>query len=472
MFSTTGRVGKLIATASTLALASVGLIGVTAANAEDIVNKEGSLTIHKSAVDSFDDRGDNGDGNIIDPAPGPGLAGVEFKIHEVLYKGDIIDLTVSEGWDKVNSLGATPSDPFPGVGSDFGLGDETDVVTGTDGSVTASGLHTGLYYVEEVGSGNHLISQKVEPFFVTIPYPNKADNTWNYNVHVYPKNVTTGFEATKTVDAPEGLIGQNVPWEISVKVPSLANPYESLTIADDMTGVLEFVSWGDVTLNGGTPLVLGTDYEIVNGVIVFTETGLKKVDTATADAEATVVVVVNSKVTAVPEDGVVPNVASVKLNGNEEKPAASTNVGQLIINKVDETNSAKVLAGAEFAIYASAPDAQNNPVGEALATGTTDASGVINWKLHLGDKLSQTFWVVETKAPDGYVLPADPWTDVLVEKGTVTANTVEIKNFSPEGPDLPLTGAQGTLLFTVAGIGLMVVAGGALMVRRARRNHS
>lgn len=471
MFSTTGRVGKLIATASTLALASVGLIGVTAANAEDIVNKEGSLTIHKSAVESFDDRGDKGDGNIIDPAPGPGLAGVEFEIHEVLFQGDPIDLTVSEGWDKVNSLGATPSDPFPAVGSDFTLGDMTPVVTGADGSVTANGLHTGLYYVEEVGSGDHLISQKVEPFFVTIPYPNKADNTWNYNVHVYPKNVKTGFDATKTVDAPVGLIGQNVPWQISVKVPSLANPYESLTIADDMTGALEFVSWGAVTLNG-TTLEANADYEIVDGVIVFTENGLQLVDTATADAEATVVVVVNSKVIAVPEDGVVPNVASVKLNGNEEKSDASTNVGQLIINKVDKNDLAKVLAGAEFAIYASAPDADGNPVGEPLATAPTDVNGVINWKLHLGDKLSQTFWVVETKAPDGYVLPADPWTEILVEKGTVTANTVEIKNFSPTGPDLPLTGAQGTLLFTVAGIGLMVAAGGALMVRRARRNHS
>lgn len=46
----------------------------------------------------------------------------------------------------------------------------------------------------------------------------------------------------------------------------------------------------------------------------------------------------------------------------------------------------------------------------------------------------------------------------------------QIDNTPVNGPDLPLTGAQGTALFTMAGLALVAIAGGGALVR-ARRNH-
>ncbi|MCZ4149205.1 hypothetical protein BZG21_32775, partial [Escherichia coli] len=87
--------------------------------------------------------------------------------------------------------------------------------------------------------------------------------------------------------------------------------------------------------------------------------------------------------------------------------------------------------------------------------------------LGIEQDMQSSYWVKETKAPAGYVLPADPWSDELVViNGQILVET--ITNHKPTGPDLPLTGASGTVLFTIAGVGLMAAAGGAVLVKRRR----
>lgn len=93
------------------------------------------------------------------------------------------------------------------------------------------------------------------------------------------------------------------------------------------------------------------------------------------------------------------------------EPAVHT--GQIGITKVED-GTKKPLSGAEFGIAATKADAQ---AGKFIATGTTNPSGKLAFKgLKYGTKGDRpeentgntTFWLAETKAPDGYKLMADP----------------------------------------------------------------
>lgn len=59
---------------------------------------------------------------------------------------------------------------------------------------------------------------------------------------------------------------------------------------------------------------------------------------------------------------------------------------------------------------------------------------------------------------------------VTIKAGTNKANEFDltVKNSPKDGPDLPLTGGQGTLLMTIGGLLLMVVGGAAIYALRRR----
>ncbi|MGQ3385086.1 SpaH/EbpB family LPXTG-anchored major pilin [Glutamicibacter sp. TV12E] len=458
------RLGKLIAGASALALAGAGLLGATAAAADDAPGIDsgmtGSISIHKSSATP----GEAGDGNEITPDPGldKELAGVEFTLQQVLHDGSPIDLSTAEGWElseAVTSTGSAPSLPS----AEYTLGASTATTTDASGVATFSGLNLGLYLVTETKSGDNLISQKHDPFWVTVPYPNE-DGSWNYNVHVYPKNLLNEINLSKTVDDTAQLLGDNVTWTLETTVPASDLPYESFTLTDVLPAQLTFVSWGALSLNGA-PLD-AADYEISadNTEISLTGSGLAKLDSA---GEATFTISMVTTVNAIPEDGKVVNEASLTINGTTVKDPANTNLGTIKLIKTDEGD--QILAGAKFELYAEAP-VDGEPTGDPIATATTNDSGEIIWQVHVGidDDLTETYWVRETVAPAGFVLPANPWSEVPAVDAGATAE-LTISNHKADGPDLPLTGAQGTLLFTLAGIGLMAVAGGAVLVQRRAR---
>ncbi|ALG28808.1 hypothetical protein AOZ07_07285 [Glutamicibacter halophytocola] len=458
------RLGKLIAGASALALAGAGLLGATAAAADDAPGIDsgmtGSISIHKSSATP----GEAGDGNEITPDPGldKELAGVEFTLQQVLHDGSPIDLSTAEGWElseAVTSAGSAPSLPS----AEYTLGASTATTTDASGVATFSGLNLGLYLVTETKSGDNLISQKHDPFWVTVPYPNE-DGSWNYNVHVYPKNLLNEINLSKTVDDTAQLLGDNVTWTLETTVPASDLPYESFTLADVLPAQLTFVSWGALSLNGA-PLD-AADYVISadNTEISLTASGLAKLDSA---GEATFSIDLVTTVNAIPEDGKVVNEASLTINGTTVKDPANTNLGTIKLIKTDEGD--QILAGAKFELYAEAP-VDGEPTGDPIATATTNDSGEIVWQVHVGidDDLTETYWVRETVAPAGFVLPANPWSEVPAVDAGATAE-LTVTNHKADGPDLPLTGAQGTLLFTLAGIGLMAVAGGAVLVQRRAR---
>ncbi len=460
MSTTKTALKRLVAGAGALALAFAGIVATsTVATAAVPVNIDptatGSIIIHKHVKDEA--SSDNS------PAGAP-LEGVTFRVTEVLLSGASVPLATAEGWAAIDGL--TPG----GIpGGSFTKGTSQDVTTLANGQVTASGLGVGLYLVEEIDSGSNLITAPAAPFLVTIPYP-RGEAGWDYDVDVYPKNVLGSVTPTKTVGTPDKAadvtLGAVVPFTISVPVAQPALPYVSFSISDALSAGLEFVSWSDIAI-GGVDLVAG-DYTISadNATVTLTTAGLVKLNAAAANGATTVTATIKAKVTDL---GQLDNKATATINGKPgTTPEVTTNWARLDLTKVDDT-TASVLAGATFELW-------NSDKTEKLAEGTTAADGTLSFNVWVGndDDVTEVVYLKETVAPQGYVLPADPWTGPITLTAGATASasisTQTIKNFKAVGPELPLTGAQGTLAMTLGGLLLVGAGTGVIAVSRRRRS--
>lgn len=129
------------------------------------------------------------------------------------------------------------------------------------------------------------------------------------------------------------------------------------------------------------------------------------------------------------------------------------------IFKYDQAEPTKGLEDAVFELYQK--DAENNVLEDSKKTLTSGADGKI-----LVDGLDAgTYYLKETKAPDGYVCSTAELEIVIPEKAGVN-KTVGV-NFA--NSQIPHTGGTGTLMFTIGGIALMGTAGLLLVVSRKKR---
>ena len=165
-------------------------------------------------------------------------------------------------------------------------------------------------------------------------------------------------------------------------------------------------------------------------------------------------------------------------------PGVDTYHGQAIINKIDPDNGGAVLEGAEFALYASAISGLDT-VDEVQESGdmvtvsgqdrwVTDAAGTVTIDgIHASDfadnATSETvhYYLVETEAPDGYVLldvvvPFELSAEQAVANATPMQFTTTVENVTDEN-FLPMTGGAGIVGLLAAG-GLLV--GGGVAVNR------
>jgi fimbrial isopeptide formation D2 family protein/LPXTG-motif cell wall-anchored protein len=519
MMSITGKgslVRRVAAAAGALALGLAGLAGAAlSANADTTVPVTGvgnivagtptSLTIHKySGLEgSTPDNGALNDS--IDTSTHKPLDGVQFTITPVTEKGgQAIDLDTPEGWDLISGVTVDQVKD-----SGYTLGTAQTVET-ANGGVAKADLPHGLYLVQEgADNGNNDIVSKTADFLVTLPLPQvgedgATDGTWIYDVNVYPKNqILTGPSKTinKTEDQTGVKIGDTVEYTISQKVPALNKDesYTSATIYDNLDPEeLAFDSQVSVQLNG-TDLAAG-DYELTTdpatGVVSWdlTDTGLTKIK-----AGDTITIVFKAKVLKVTESG---EVANQPGNGEPGKPGYGSEFnhktvpgiptpysywGQLQVIKVVKGTDTK-LANAEFAVSAKPANgdcpAAAPAAADAVATGKSDADGVVQWNSTPTSPLglfvansndgpltnpSKNYCLYETKAPAGYVLDAAAKT-VKIEPGTSKLNTYTFKDQQQDHPNLPLTGAAGTVVMTLGGLALVAAGGAAYAISRKKQS--
>lgn len=470
----------------TAASADAGTVGPDQPDAP----KDGSLTIHKLVGN----QGSAGDGTELE-ASGKPLADVEFTIWQLGESSGgtctAIDLKDSAAWDGIPT-GSAPS--TSGAVSDDGyclVDAGTAKATNAAGELTFDDLDLGLYYVQETKAPSEVVS-KSAPFYVTVPLPH-SDGSWIYDVHAYPKNKVVDAP-TKTInsDAEQGglVVGSTVEYTIDQTVPALnaGEKYESASIWDVLPEGLAYAGTSSVTLNDAA--LDAADYTIdPNGVTwTLTDTGLAKLK-----AGETLQVVFTATVTKVTENGVIANPGS---DGNEpgygsefnggKVPGETTPYtywGQLKVTKVDQNE--KTLAGAEFKVTAKGSGACADTLGNqtVISAGKSGSDGVVLWEatepasspLGLFVANSDTaltnptkaYCLYETKAPAGYTGAGVE--TVTVSAGTTATTNVTVKNTQTDGPDLPLTGAQGTLLMVIGGLVLVAVGTGAVVTTRKRQ---
>lgn len=508
----TNRIGK-ITTAAVVAVATAAmglgaLVAPAAFAAEGNIdsNQKGTLVIHKRAKTS-DNGSATGDGTE-QTVTGDPVAGVTFRISKV----NGVNLTAASDWGSFQSLGPSSvhgTDPNRTVTIGSGTTAQTKtlqsnedaqtVTTDDQGNATLSGLDLGLYYVEETDPGKNLITAPAEPFFVTLPFPSK--NAWLYQVHVYPKN-SLGT-TTKDVDpSPYHKVGDDIKWNVDQRVPGVEEGKHrtAFGIHDVLDSHLTYqsvkVTQHNVANNtDDQTFEEGTDYTVTRDpadnpralFIQFTETGLGKLTDNTVIRYA-----ITTKVDSVPPVGMIDNGVWPLSNDynpwNEDKdnpPVHTTNepyFGNLTINKTDE--SGHKLGGAIFKLWPTSGDEASCKVSDvpdnALEATSNDTTGVASFtdvllgKFLRGTEASSVhanFCLRETQAPAGYVTPGNDATKfVTLTAGQDHAEHLDIENTKQNGPKLPLTGAAGAVVLTVAAVALIALAGGLYVVNRRRQS--
>ena len=540
---------KLLPTlGAALAIASLGFGGVAMA-APGLGNidpdESASLTIHKYEGTP---TGQANDGTAVTVTDRDPLGGVKFQackvtgldVHDPADWTVITDLnTAIQGTDEAPN----PKHEFPTTGFD-GVGLASDCLTGTTnakGEISwgDSAAFQGVYYVTETDvSGAYkmvdgdevkvAVAEMVLPFLVTVPMAHNSDNTWIYDVNVYPKNASVGIEK-EAIDAGSVGVGSNVEWKVTNEVPTVQRDFDAYVLTDKLDPRVQYVADSTVLKLGDTTLALGTDYtfnatdhDATNGQglrIDFTEAGLKKLD---ANNGETLTWTFKTEIISI-GDGVIKNSASVLTNdpdntwGTDENPPTepppgtpsekvSSNWGALKINKYENTDGNKALSDAVFQVFASEADANACVAAVKAADGTLkagcddaisvtrDATGaeiaapgqnmfttgvdgtVVIPGLHTGvtnvpakdtDSDARDYWLVEIVPPAGFVNANEVY-KVNVTTGSIADAVVQgVPNAQKPPTTMPPTGA-------VVGAGLIIAAivaggGGIALIGSNRR---
>ena len=475
--------GKALATLGVAGLAVAGASGVAlAADGWPEADEQGSIQIHKTAND--EDKTD--------------LEGVVFSATLLgVQDGEncvALDLTTQDGWKTANEAitkynkffqdsttkpghpgGPTAAEALAAAELCEAAGAETLGATGTDGLTQAKTVGKGLYLIQETSAGANVITKAAAPFIVAVPYPDFEANEdgpvkWVYEVVANAKNeLTEPGTPDKTVNGTnEGgnwKPGAVQEWTITATVPKSEAGYESIAITDIPGGLTfeEFVSikMGDVELK----------YTVSGNTATLDEDSLAKVNAAAKTDPVVLTVVVKTSVPTDYAGGALNNKATLNLNGKPGEPGGKdvTVWGQLKIEKVDKAG--KPLTGAEFSVWPAANGACELPAPADALTQVKENELKTLW-IYNGPasdaSYSKDYCVLETKAPAGYVIDNKPHKVTVTVDATTVVTIDKVVNVPTEGPELPTTGANGTLLMTIGGVALMALAGGAYMVTRRK----
>ncbi|WP_303000025.1 SpaH/EbpB family LPXTG-anchored major pilin [Thomasclavelia spiroformis] len=428
-------------------------------------------------------------------------------------------------------------------------------------------LDIGFYIIIETGTSGDSASVASKSMLVPLPYVdvNKAEDNklfWNFDLKITPKDEPVNvdksiIEGDKKENISDNNVGDILTYQVDADIPhydaSTNTQMVKYIITDTLRKGLDFYREGDPENNidiivsnfSGESKTLkpGTleTHETTIGEEPYTYYSVTDGDYAVSYDGKTMTLVfdypdimaynnlqLNYQV-KINEDAVIgvegnPNQVDLEYTNNNKtwntsKPwdKTETYVYGLKINKVDPDGNK--LEGAEFQLYAGAPDPDGdyegrNPLvtykyenGQLVInsndgkTAVTDKDGIA----YLIGFEAGTYALVETKAPNGYIIPdgqmqldvvetigvdedgKEAVTDVkytlttgdeVTKLPTEVLGDVEIgdgsvavtKIVNPKGFNLPRTGGAGTWMFAVGGILIMAGMATAFVKLRKKEN--
>ena len=389
--------------------------------------------------------------------------------------------------------------------TEYALKNGTTVkATKTSGKITGknttsfvfNGLDKGYYLVYVTGG------KKIQSSLVTVD----GETTVSLK--------TEAPSITKTADKETVSIGQVVKYTVAGSVP-------------DTTGYAEYVYKIHDTLSNGLDFVNDAKGTAVTGNTVNVSVAFKNAtDASTAPTTATLdttkktmaldlsawvranqtnkgkefTVTYYAKVN---KDAVVTEKNSATLEyGNNPSDTTTTTPSEaktptypLAIKKFAK-NGGKTLAGAKFKLYSNKTDADaanenaikvlgsngnyvvdpTSPTTEFVSVDSITGQG---YNLHVNGLAAGTYYLVETKAPEGYNKLTDPIkvtitkagdTNWTVKKNDTAENDKIIDVENSTGSILPSTGGMGTIAFTV--VAALLVLGVAVSFIRDRKREN
>lgn len=486
----------------------------------------GSITVHKYSTPTAPDSSkvDFDGSEIADTSSfGTPLDNAGFK----LYMVDDPTSADSEDFDFTNKVEVTLGGTTPDYTVTFEDADGTTIVknatvatnntgtpfeqqmTGVDGTTVFADLNPGKLYIleESTTPEGHTAAA---PSLIRVPLTLDDGTGFNYDVHVYPKNVNNTY-ATKVLNGEViGLVKNQVySWTITAnfknqdlevpvnKVADLKNSsgtYGTVTITDHVADYFDATDNGAVVKlinaagNDLATLTATEDYTLTytfnagqsnDMVITLTNAGIDK---AIAQNAAALVVTFDTKYVGSTEVGqgttpeVYKNTAAVLVQAPDDT-TTPTDVEDTVptlnlqVNKfgIDGDAPAVALAGVTFKLATDATGKTfvTDADGAALEA-TTDAQGnIIFSNVPYSKESGTTLYLLETSTAAGYQIKEAP-IEVKIDAGKTATETIQvtINNYKQGTPDpdqpalqLPLTGGTGTVMLVIAGIGVLVLVG-------------
>lgn len=399
------------------------------------------------------------------------------------------------------------------------LGSAVKTWDATTNSVTYTDLTAGIYYIHPVAKAT---ATKIADSIVTTPKYDDATKSWvkNDNIDLASKVSTKDIVLDKTITnvdntpvnakyATAGL-GSTVEFKLEANVPgSATSKLKKYAIADKMDAGLSFNKNSvkvyyttDASSLSAADLVDAADYT-VDAPFTAKDTEYTfavnfKADTDgyvknIYDADKKMVVVFNATVNENATVGKTSNDNKVSLDyANDDteivEPGPTVQVFAFNLQVVKEDNGGQNLAGAKFDLFKADKTTK-------IATATSDDNGLVQFTKS-GKEIqlaAGTYYVKETEAPEGYVLPTGEaaWTEITVapkitQKTSVGANDAqyELTGLTNAGDNtfafvtktvknvkitVPKTGGMGTTLFTICGASLIVLAGVMFVVLKRKK---
>ena len=379
--------------------------------------------------------------------------------------------------------------------------------TSQDGSVEWANLEHGYYVIVETITPTGY--QKSSDSIVSLPMGiTESGSGWNYDIHVYPKSIRSDSLFKDVIDRQMAYSqGESAFWQIQGMIISdLKNgdTYGSFSVYDPLDNRLTYKSDSETVyatsgINGNIKLVKDDDYFVEvdsNNKVTWTLTNLgidRVVEEKSSGISIEFETIINEHALAAslnqnPKVSNGAGISGMDAHGASKESALSDtevpsiNLSGIRILKVDSINVSSYLNGAEFKIAETLTDAQNgkfmkiegteddvvlvtgdNATTEEIEIGTGMFTGLVS-----SDSAETSYFLVETKAPDGYVMRKSP-IEVTIEKdkkiGLAIVENQKIGNppIDEEIPTFPLpkTGGFGTLILIMLGW-IMIYAAVAL----------